>query len=172
VPVRIIGSIWQAILRFISLDESDIRQLARKFKAKVQSQGANEKAYRKLFPKLTAGGQFLSRDRLHEVLHEAFGTNLNEREVEQLLRYMDVDSDGEVSQDDFVTFLKHAGDHLDERGNMHASTIVDVAVSSSAQQEAALAAMGFQMAEVRGRSSCPAINTYQLTYIIPFHREI
>ena len=142
---------YQGILRFISLDDSDLRRLAKKFRSNIQAQGANEKAYRKAFSKFAAsGGTQISRDKLHEAVQESFLISLNERELEELLRYLDIDGDGEVSQDDFLLFIKHSGEHVDEKGGQHlATTIVDLAVSRNAQQEAALAAMGYQMGEVR-----------------------
>lgn len=164
IRIRHVPRLWQTILRFISLDEADIRRLAKSLRQKIQEKGASEKAYRKLFPKL-ATGKHLDRAKLHELLHENFRVSLNERDVQALFKYMDVDGDGEVSAEDFILFLKHSGEQFEgERGAQRAMTIVDVAVSLNAEQEAALAQLGYQMSEVSHRQDKP--------HIFPCHTRI
>lgn len=73
--------------------------------------------------------------------------NLNERELEAFLKYLDVDGDGEVSPDDFVTFLRYKGDQLADQSTLNTAAIVDIAVSDSPEEESALHTLGYQMLE-------------------------
>jgi len=90
--------------------------------------------------------------------------NLNERELEQLLKYMDVDGDGEVSQDDFVTFLRYSGDQLADKSSLQSTTIVDITVSRNHKEEAALHSMGFQMCEGDLNGECFGTSRVYLWY--------
>jgi len=57
------------MLRFISLDDSDLRALGKKVRTTIQAQGNNEKNFRKIFHKLAAGGgEHMAREKMHELV--------------------------------------------------------------------------------------------------------